>query len=488
MNQASMERDDVLMKCMSLAQGLQLTFPTKQYDGDAYLPHVIQNLVHAQALPVELMPSLTFVSSVYQQLTQSSQYVEPSVLQTVLYHMQIPPLNSFVTPPTSSYGLPSAPMFHHPHHHPYLHSNNAFTSPPYYSGAFPQYSPSHMPPSSPASGSSSRPMEPPSSFFGDAYATCGNDLRPHRESPSFDASTMHFGALSPSSSSTTTSFHRPEPTYNFSQEILRHASSSNSPGVDTTTTSYDDDLDSDAALALSFQPFLDSLTHDDEDDDDEQQQSRASPPHTNNSRPTTTTHSSAPEPHPETSIDAASVTSTSHSDDDLLLDVKDQENNHLSRAKGHEPEDASDDRAPSPPKRRYLYDAPTPLEIQKQSVQIHMQHDERHQHGEWSADDVRRATSTWIARMQEQGHAFDDKAAQKFHELAAADPYRAVGITVSFDIRKDTIQNKSAWLARACFNCQRKQAPSAAMGKPASINYRKLLSAKQPKTASAAAK
>ncbi|CAK4698032.1 hypothetical protein LEN26_016150 [Aphanomyces euteiches] len=411
MNQMSMERDDVLMKCMNLAQSLQLTFPTKHhtYDADAYLPHVVQHLVHAQALPVELLPPLSFVTSVCEQLTQS-QYVESNVLHTVLYHMHMPPLSAFVrssSPPP--YQQIPAPFHHqHPYHqvpHPY--------HPHYYGFALPQPYIRPM-----VNQIEARTPDLHTNHDGNMPPPPFGQQQPHPASsmalrPQFDPTSDH---LTYSSSFDLPSVNdRPETNYTFSKDILRQEHSLDDNLADSSAD--------DAAIAWNFQPFLDSLTHDEDDDE------------------TIGSLTQASEPQLHIDSCAASVT-TSPSDDDRDDDLDETK------------------AAPSPPpKRRSLFDAPTPLEIQKQSVQIHATSDLLPQTD--SVDDIKRATSTWIARMHAQGHTFDEKAAQKFHELAAADPYRAVGITVSFDIRKDMIHNKSAWLARACFNCQRKHLPKA---------------------------
>ncbi|RHY42750.1 hypothetical protein DYB30_009921 [Aphanomyces astaci] len=696
MNQATLERDDVLLQCMHLAQSLQLAFPTKQhphmYD-DAYLPHVVHSLAHAQALPVDLLSALTFVADVYQQLTQA-QYVESNVLQSVLYLLQMPPLNAFVQPAAS---YPMQYHSHHPHHeHPHAppyvsavrHPATPMYMPPlqhYYGNSFtplqPPYAatsshrhvpatPQHvgLPPSMnqmecPVSPTSSRGYaSPPQHLYqhdhimhpDDCYYYDDEDLAsdsfPPQSTPAdarrssapspllfasppdvgdfgiahdetlldtsflcrhFATSTLlPFDLLSggePSASPTYNRSHRPETNYTFSKDIFsvdlqhhkqlddvddgpphhggqpqrplfafshqhhescydRHddgapkaspsthihpASLSSLPRktlpipsahevdqyLSTTTsspsTSREDDL-YDAALELRFQPFLDSLTHDDDDDNDhvatrvslnqvQPQQSQFDgqdhEPHLNDDdEPAGPTHEDdrMQPPHAQLhpcSDEAEAVPSMSAS---LLADGESVTSS--SSASLDDVEAASATKLSTKgdaevhvvqTKRRYLYDAPTALEIQNQSVQIHM-HTTSNNHNDAASkppprttatttnpratttksinkeplattEDVVAAMTTWISRMHAQGHRFDDKARQKFQELAAVDPYRAVGITVSFDLRNHTIQNKSAWLARACFNCQRKHHPSTLATK--STSYRKAVPSKITRTA-----
>ncbi|RHY27712.1 hypothetical protein DYB32_006591 [Aphanomyces invadans] len=642
MNQATLERDDVLVKCVHLAQTLQLTFPTKQphmYDtGDAaYLPHVVQTLTHTQALPMEILATLTFVANVYQQLEQSH-YVEPNVLQSVLYHMQVPPLSAFVQPTQYPMQFHLHHPHHHHHHHPYVSvapSTALFMPPPqqFYSNSFAPLQP-HYVVASPHHGMSAHPvgstplinqMESPPSPTAPGYVCppqqavyhqhphtteehannhpqqgpqhIPRDVMDHQRasfSPRFVSDTTHstapsalvyessqddspaldafpndeaflcrhftddllpfdFSACRTSTPSLTSSpsHHqsRPETNYTFSKDISldirRHleeeqlfnqqayghhenSSDEGNSGMDrassrcispspshamygstsfqpiTDITAQDEDL-YDAALELRFQPFLDSLTHDDDDvngntatgnDVNDQQPQDSDTPSLHHEMPTSSADQHDQQDLQEqqhqllqpwlgdeqnnvvctASGDAASVTSSSNGSEEAEVSTrplpsKDQKGVQL--------------------KRRYLYDAPTPLEIQKQSVQIHMQTTTDRQQDRAatapsatssttslpSAEDVVAVTTTWISRMHGQGHCFDDKARQKFQELVAVDPFRAVGITVSFDIRKDTIQNKSAWLARACFNCQRKHHPSTMTTK--STSSRKAL---PPKT------
>ncbi|RLO13164.1 hypothetical protein DYB28_006071 [Aphanomyces astaci] len=596
MNQATLERDDVLLQCMHLAQSLQLAFPTKQhphmYD-DAYLPHVVHSLAHAQALPVDLLSALTFVADVYQQLTQA-QYVEPNVLQSVLYLLQMPPLNAFVQ---SAASYPMQYHNHHPHHEhhhapPYVsavrHPATPLYIPPlqhYYGNSFtplqPPYAatsshrhvpatPHHvgLPPSMnqmecPVSPTSSRGYaSPPQHLYqhdhmhpDDCYYYDDEDLAsdsfPPQSTPAdarrssapspllfasppdggnfgiahdetlldtsflcrhFATSTLlPFDLLSggePSASPTYNRSHRPETNYTFSKDIFsvdlqhhkqlddvddghphhgrqpqrplfafshqhhescydRHddgapkaspsahihpASLSSLPRkalpipsahevdqyLSTTTsspsTSREDDL-YDAALELRFQPFLDSLTHDDDDDNDH-----------------VATRVSLNQVQPQQS----------------QIDGQD-----------HEPHLDDDDEPAGP---THEDDRMQPLH-----AQLHPCSDEPEAVPSMSAglladgESVTSSSSASLDDVEVTSHRFDDKARQKFQELAAVDPYRAVGITVSFDLRNHTIQNKSAWLARACFNCQRKHHPSTLATK--STSYRKAVPSKMSRTA-----
>ncbi|RHZ31810.1 hypothetical protein DYB37_009752 [Aphanomyces astaci] len=596
MNQATLERDDVLLQCMHLAQSLQLAFPTKQhphmYD-DAYLPHVVHSLAHAQALPVDLLSALTFVADVYQQLTQA-QYVEPNVLQSVLYLLQMPPLNAFVQ---SAASYPMQYHNHHPHHEhhhapPYVsavrHPATPLYIPPlqhYYGNSFtplqPPYAatsshrhvpatPHHvgLPPSMnqmecPVSPTSSRGYaSPPQHLYqhdhmhpDDCYYYDDEDLAsdsfPPQSTPAdarrssapspllfasppdggnfgiahdetlldtsflcrhFATSTLlPFDLLSggePSASPTYNRSHRPETNYTFAKDIFsvdlqhhkqlddvddghphhgrqpqrplfafshqhhescydRHddgapkaspsahihpASLSSLPRkalpipsahevdqyLSTTTsspsTSREDDL-YDAALELRFQPFLDSLTHDDDDDNDH-----------------VATRVSLNQVQPQQS----------------QIDGQD-----------HEPHLDDDDEPAGPTNED---DRMQPLH-----AQLHPCSDEPEAVPSMSAglladgESVTSSSSASLDDVEATSHRFDDKARQKFQELAAVDPYRAVGITVSFDLRNHTIQNKSAWLARACFNCQRKHHPSTLATK--STSYRKAVPSKMSRTA-----
>ncbi|RQM27106.1 hypothetical protein B5M09_010584 [Aphanomyces astaci] len=572
MNQATLERDDVLLQCVHLAQSLQLAFPTKQhphmYD-DAYLPHVVHSLAHAQALPVDLLSALTFVADVYQQLTQA-QYVESNVLQSVLYLLQMPPLNAFVQPAAS---YPMQYHSHHPHHeHP--HAPPYVSAPPYAATSSHRHvpaTPQHvgLPPSMnqmecPVSPTSSRGYaSPPQHLYqhdhimhpDDCYYYDDEDLAsdsfPSQSTPAdarrssapspllfasppdggdfgiaheetlldtsflcrhFATSTLlPFDLLSggePSASPTYNRSHRPETNYTFSKDIFsvdlqhhkqlddvddghphhggqpqrplfafshqhhescydRHddgapkaspsahihpASLSSLPRkalpipsthevdqyLSTTTsspsTSREDDL-YDAALELRFQPFLDSLTHDDDDDND----------------------------HVATRVS--------------LNQVQPQQSQF--DGQDHEPH-LDDDDEPAGPTHE-------DDRMQPPHAQLHPCSDEPEAVPSMSAslladgESVTSSSSASLDDVEATSHRFDDKARQKFQELAAVDPYRAVGITVSFDLRNHTIQNKSAWLARACFNCQRKHHPSTLATK--STSYRKAVPSKITRTA-----
>ncbi|OQR80982.1 hypothetical protein ACHHYP_16886 [Achlya hypogyna] len=417
--------DEVAAKCMALASSLLMAFPLghKQPADRHYLPSVVHALVQTQMLPLDLMPPLSFVASVIQQLSQA-QYVDISVLHSCLYQLQIPPLSSFLGARFPVYGAQYPPMLFAPQMH-----NFYYPSPPQ-PQQFRHPMSSNQAPPTPAASTEADHLE-----FSSLGLTMhggpdgGADPHERKGSPVLSENDQELSLGSkhmPSFGMICSPRHRlerqeapPETDecvdFGFAKDILLN----DFEPLPTSTATYSaqDNDGNDGQVDDPFhrrliQPFLDSLHEDG--------------------------HKKSPTP----------STSSEHSCDESDGDSSDN---------GGADQDPISMEATvplSPPKRRYLYDAPTPLEIQKQSLQIHIGAG-----GDVNTDELRAATTSWVARMHEQGHFFDEKAALKFHELATADPLRAVGITVSFDLRKDTIQNKSAWLSRACFNCQRKVNP-----------------------------
>ncbi|OQS07821.1 hypothetical protein THRCLA_00186 [Thraustotheca clavata] len=408
------EREQVLAKGIRLSGALLRSFPVlpaEQHSG--YLPDLVFKLLQLQVLPLELVAPLRYVVSVIQQLTQG-QYVDTSVLNSCLYQLQVPPLISFLGDaygglygmytnqyPIMSYTHPPMPNYY------YLPPVQIHLNPPMYS--------------QPIDSMAYTTTIPPTTTLN----TISNDVPIAFNPPKSPVLSENDQELSFSSKSAT-SFgmicsprHRTEAIgtppeteqvlYKFSNELLLDDFDHNF-GSSTFTHKND------GIHRLHFENLL------------------------RNDPPQSTSSSSEPSTSSEANSDnevASSTSSSPHS-------IKNKDEPAITTTT-------------TPPKRRYLYDAPTPLEIQKQSLQIHVQNEAI---SDINPDELRRATVTWIDNMKEQGHTFDEKAALKFHELIATDPYRAVGITVSFDLRKDTIQNKSAWLSRACFNCQRKIHPT----------------------------
>ncbi|KDO34477.1 hypothetical protein SPRG_00541 [Saprolegnia parasitica CBS 223.65] len=481
--------DELVARCMALSSSLLMAFPTKS-PMTPYLPNVLHVLLQAHALPPDLVPSLSFVASVIQQLSQG-QYVDPSAIHSSLYQLQVPPLSAFVLPPPAPYGLyrspyPPAPFgYFYPAPPPQLqrhspsssidsNNNSSELSPP-----LPASEPDHLafsslglhpldalqrhsPSSSIDSNNNSSELSPPlPASEPDHLAFSSLGLHPldavETDAPTFEPQgspvlsendqelslsakpAPSFGMIcSPRHRVDTAPRHDDDAAddveFTFAKDMLLH-DFGEAPRVYVPQENNDaneDEDDGTAFHALQFDPFLAHLTT------DEPTQKEPQSPSTSSER------------------------SGNDSDQD------DDDNDKLEGEKDH-----GDDASASPTatedsvdevvvKRGYLYDAPTPQEIQKQSIQIHAPTELR---CDMTADDVRAATTSWVDRMQADGHAFDEKAVTKFLELATADPFRAVGITVSFELRKESIQNKSAWLSRACFNCQRKYHPPTGRGR-----------------------
>ncbi|EQC34949.1 hypothetical protein SDRG_07747 [Saprolegnia diclina VS20] len=430
--------DELVARCMALSSSLLMAFPTKS-PMTPYLPNVLHVLLQAHALPPDLVPSLSFVASVIQQLSQG-QYVDPSAIHSSLYQLQVPPLSAFVLPPYGLYRSPYPFGYFYPapppqlsHPAPSMEGNNNYNS-------------AHeLPPPLPASSSepdhlafSSLGLHPLDAIETDAPATT---FEP-QGSPVLSENDQELSLSAkpaPSFGMICSPRHRVDPTprhedevpddveFSFAKDMLLQdfgdAPRVYVPQENNRANDDDDDDDGTTFHALQFDPFLTRLTTDE------------------------------PAPKEPQSPSTSSERSVNDSDhDDNESDAHEVEKDDAS-ASPTATEDSADDVVV---KRGYLYDAPTPQEIQKQSIQIHASSEMQ---TNMTADDVRAATISWVDRMQAEGHAFDEKAVTKFLELAAADPFRAVGITVSFELRKESILNKSAWLSRACFNCQRKYHP-----------------------------